>query len=232
MQIVLNHVTRMHVPRICVAGIEPKTLAPIRPTTPKTDLITRDLLRVNGGPFGPGALVELGDVVPEGKPPEVEDHRFETKQARHVEDLSDERYLAILDGVAQDSLDFAFEPDLREIRPGKFAVPAGHGENSLAVVPAEAAELRIDWEKLYLYLQIGGAQAKLRVTDARFYEFDDFALNAGLVAGVNRRLKSGVAAYAMLGLARALYDKRADEYLHWVQCNGLCLADRAVADLP
>jgi hypothetical protein len=36
----------------------------------------------------------------------------------------------------------------------------------------------------------------------------------------------------MLGLARALYDEDAGECLHWVQCNGLCLADQAVADLP
>lgn len=232
MQIVLNHVTRMRVPRICVAGIEPRSLVRVRPTTPQADPITRDLLRVKGGPFGPGALVELGDVVPEGKPPEVEDHRFETTQARHVEDLGDEEYLAILDRVARASLDLAFEPVLREIRPGKFAVPAGHGEGSLAVVPAEAAELRIEWEKLYLHLQAGNGKAKLRVTDARFYEFDDFALNPDLVANVNQRLKSGVTTYAMLGLARALYDEDAGEYLHWVQCNGLCLADRAVGDLP
>lgn len=222
----------MRVPRICVAGIEPTSLAGVRPTTTRADPITRDLLRVKGGPFGPGALVELGDVVSVGTPPEIEDHLFATKQARHLEDLSDEEYLAVLDRVAQESLGDAFGPDLREVRQGKFAIPAGHGEGSLAVVPAVAAELRVEWEKLYLHFPANGAKAKLQVTDSRFYEFDDFALNRDLVVEVNQRLKSGVTTYAMLGLARALFDEDAGEHLHWVQCNGLCLADRAVADRP
>ena len=58
MQIVINHVTRMDPPRICVAGIEPDRLRHIRPVTPPTDLITRRLLREHDGPFGPGALVD------------------------------------------------------------------------------------------------------------------------------------------------------------------------------
>lgn len=232
MQIVLNHVTRMRVPRICVAGIEPESLARVRPTTPKADPITRDLLRSRGGPFGPGALVDLGQVVADGSPPEIEDHRFATRQARHLEDLSDERYLAILDQVAQDDLDAAFGPDLREIRPGKLAVPAGRGEGSLAVIAIPpAARLRVAWEKLYLHLWAGRGKAKLRVTDARFYGFD-FALKTDLVPDVNGRLKNGVKAYAMLGLARAMYDDDAGEDVHWLQCNGICLADRAVADVP
>lgn len=233
MQIVVNHVTRMKVPRICVAGIEPKSLASVRPTTPKSDPITRDLLRTRGGPFGPGALVDLGHVDGEGKPPEIEDHRFATEQARRVEDLSDERYLTILDRVAQGDLDAAFGPDLCEIRPGKLAVPAGRGERSLAVIAIPpAARLRVEWEKLYLHLEAGEGKAKLRVTDARLYEFDDFALKADLVPEVNRRLRSGVKAYAMLGLARAMYDDDAGGDVHWLQCNGICLADRAVSDIP
>lgn len=222
----------MRIPRICVAGIEPQSLTPIRPTTPKDDPITRNLLRVKGGPFGPGALVELGDAFLEGKPPEVEDHRITTKQVQHVEDLDDEEYLTILDRVSDEDPGSAFGPNLREIRPRKLAVPAGQGQCSLAVVRIEEADLAIEWGKLYLHLRTGSGKAKLRVTDARFYEFDDFALNRDLVMDVKRRLRGGVMAYAMLGLARALYDDDAEAYLHWVQCNGLCLADKAVADLP
>jgi hypothetical protein len=188
MQIVLNHVTRMRTPRICVAGIEPESLMHVRPTTPKTDLITRHLLRAEGGPFGPGALVDLGDVAPEGERPEVEDHRFATKQVRHIEDLTDEEYLAILDSVARGSIEAAFGSDLREIRATKFAMPAGCGERSLAVLSVEAARLRVEWGKLYLYLGAGNTEAKLQVTDVRFYDPDDFSLRPRLVAGVNQRL--------------------------------------------
>jgi hypothetical protein len=229
MQIVLNHVTRMKVPRICVAGIEPSSHAHVRPVTPRSDPITRDLLRAKGGPFGPGALVDIGEVVAAGQPPEVEDHRSATKHAQHIEDLTNEEYLTLLDRVARGNV--AFESDLYEVRPGKFAVPAGAGVGSLAVTAPDAAQLRIEFGSLFLHLEIAGAKAKLRVTDARFYDLEDFALRADLVLDVNRRLESGVDAYAMLGLARAMNDGEAG-MVHWLQCNGLCLADRAVADVP
>jgi hypothetical protein len=69
MRIVVNHVTRMSSPRICVAGIDPETIEHVRPTTPPTDLITRSLLREEGGPFGMGAVVDLGAVIPEPTSP-------------------------------------------------------------------------------------------------------------------------------------------------------------------
>jgi hypothetical protein len=93
MRIIVNHVTRMTGSRICVAGLDAATLQHIRPVTPATDLITRTLLRENGGPFGAGALVDLGGVVACPNAPETEDHRFATVQARHIEDLSDDVYL-------------------------------------------------------------------------------------------------------------------------------------------
>jgi hypothetical protein len=71
MRIVVNHVTRMSSPRICVAGIDPETIKHVRPTTPQTDPITRNLLREEGGPFGMGAVVDLGATVPEPTSPET-----------------------------------------------------------------------------------------------------------------------------------------------------------------
>jgi hypothetical protein len=68
--------------RVCVAGIDLETRQHVRPVTPKTDLITRDLLRSEGGPFGPGAYVDLGDVIPTPDAPEVEDHLFRTAGAQ------------------------------------------------------------------------------------------------------------------------------------------------------
>jgi len=231
MQIVLNHVTRMRRSRICVAGIECGSLTHMRPTTSKEELLTRELLRAEGGPFGPGALVDLGEVVPEGSPPEVEDRRFVTGHARHVEDLSDQKYLTLLASVADDSVKGAFGADLREIRPRKFAIPKGHGQRSLAVIPVEAAELQIAWGNLYVSLRDGDVDAKLRVTDVRFYEPDHKTIKVDLMQDVSRRMAGGVEAYAMLGLARAMRDQDGGD-VHWLQCNGICLADRAVSDVP
>ena len=97
MRIIVNHVTRMKTDsRICVAGINADTFEHFRPVTPRNDPLTRTLLRENGGPFGPGALVELGEVTACPNPPETEDHTFATADARREEDLTDELYLAVL----------------------------------------------------------------------------------------------------------------------------------------
>lgn len=170
MQIIVNHVTRMRAPRICVAGIDERTRRHIRPITPRSDPLTRELLRSQGGPFGPGAVVDIGALAAQGRPPEVEDHRFAASQARHVEDLADDAYLTALGKVARGSVVEAFGPALREVRPRKLAVPAGRGECSLAVVEVRCPRLHIDgWGKLRLDLDDGHVSARLPVTDARFY---------------------------------------------------------------
>jgi hypothetical protein len=189
------------------------------------------MLRSEGGPFGPGALVDIGHVKPERQRPEVEDHRFATARARHVRDLSDEEYWNALGSVRHDGILDAFGPELDEVRPRKFAIPAGHGVRSLAVIEPETSALYIDWDNLYFDVVIDGLNAKLRVTDARFYEPDHTTVRSDLVDDVSRRLHDGVPVYAMLGLARAMYDKDGGS-VHWLQCNGLCLADRAAGDVP
>ena len=128
MRIVVNHVTRMTGSRICVAGIDTVTYRHVRPVTGPRNPLTRELLRDNGGPFGAGALVDIG-------------------------------------------------------------------------------------------------------TDVRFYTAD-LAIKRDVVKDVNRRLATGTRVYAMLGLARAIRDEAAGQDLHWLMANGLCLADRAVGDLP
>jgi len=233
MQIIINHVTRMTTQsRICVAGIEKDAFAHVRPTTPRTDLITRALLRSEGGPFGPGAVVDLGPTTPEGQRPEVEDHRFLTANAAHVEDLSDELYLAVLKEVSHAGVVDAFGFDVVEVRPRKLALPAGHGERSLAVVELEAPRLYVDsWGNLYIDLDDGVTRAKLRVTDVRFYEADHKTIKVDVVNDVARRIAGGVQTYGMLGVARAMWDDDGGN-VHWLQCNGICLADHAVRDVP
>jgi hypothetical protein len=48
MQIVVNHLTRMTAPRICVAGINPETGGHIRPTTASSDPVRSDTRAVVG----------------------------------------------------------------------------------------------------------------------------------------------------------------------------------------
>lgn len=232
MQIVVNHVTRMSTQsRICVAGIDPQRRRHVRPITPSSDLITRAMLRSEGGPFGPGAIVDLGDTVACGTPPEIEDHQFTTEAARHVGDLSDDDYLALLADLQCPDIRSAFGDTLTAVRPQKLAIPEGTGHRSLAVVALKDPRLFVDWGNLYFSANDGHVTAKLRVTDARFYEADHRSLKMAVIDSVRRRLEDGVGFFTMLGLARAMLDADGGR-VHWLQCNGICLVDRAVSDTP
>ncbi|MGH2852725.1 MAG: dual OB domain-containing protein [Solirubrobacteraceae bacterium] len=231
MRIVVNHVTRMKDARICVAGLDAATFRHVRPvTSSKSAYMTRALLREHGGPFGTGALVDLGTVAACPNAPETEDHRFAAARAKRVRDLAHDVYFELLHRVSDEDFPTAFGPELVEVRPRKFAVPAGRGKRSLAVVPVVNPKLRVEFKKLYLTVGAPSTPAKLRVTDVRFYDADH-ALKRKVIYDVNRRLASGVTAYAMLGLARAIPDDDAGD-VHWLMANGLCLADRAVGDVP
>ncbi len=233
MQIIVNHVTRMRGSRICVAGIDADSFDHVRPTTPPSDLITRRLLRERGGPFGAGAVVDLGPVRPQPNVPETEDHRFVSAQARHIEDLTDAEYLGVLDEVAATSVENALGPDLECVRRGKYAIEEGRGTRSLAVIGLRGRpRLQVDrWGRLELELRYPDTAAYLSVTDVRFYE-EDGTIKQSVVSDVSDRLRRGVDAFVMLGLARAFVAQGDDRPRHWLQANGLCLADRAVGDLP
>jgi len=233
-QIIVNHVTRMKSPRICVAGVDTETFDHIRPTTPASDPITRGLLRENGGPFGVGALVDLGLVRAEPDPPETEDHRFVTANARRIKDVSDEEYVAVLQEISVTTLDEAFGSALECVKDRKYAVPQGSGTRSLAVVRLRGRPyLRADrWGKLLLELGNPDTPCTLSITDGRFYEDDQKTIVGGVVDDVNARLTQGVGAFLMLGLARAFVASGYDRSLHFLQANGLCLLDRAVGDRP
>jgi hypothetical protein len=233
MQIVVNHVTRMRTwSRICVAGIDLETGRHVRPVTPMTDLVTRAHLRSEGGPFGPGAYVDLGAVRPRPGVPEVEDHEFRPADARRLGDLAAADYLEALERARSADVESAFGRALREIRPGKFAVLAGQGDCSLAVVEVRRPSLVIRYDNLYLDLKYPDVSARLRVTDARFYEPDHETVVVGIVKDVQRRLRAGTRVYAMLGLAREIPDQDSGLVVHWLQVNGLCLVDRPVSDEP
>lgn len=224
----------MSAPRICVAGIDVETFDHIRPTTPPSDLITRRLLREEGGPLGVGSVVDLGPVTHRAAPPESEDHEFQTKRTRHVEDLTDDEFLEVLEEVSSASLEDGFGPDLERVG-WKYAVEAGTGDRSLAVVRARRRPvLEVDdrYGRLQLRFDDPDPRTYLSVTDVRFFEPDQTTIRQDAVNDVARRLRRGVDAYLMLGLARAYQAPNDDRERHWLQLNGLVLADRPVGDQP
>ncbi|HKP91206.1 MAG TPA: hypothetical protein VJT75_14675 [Thermoleophilaceae bacterium] len=234
MRIVVNHLTRMRTQsRICVAGIDTETYAHVRPVTPPGDLITRDLLRENGGPFAVGAVVDLGAAVPQPNPPETEDHRFRTLDARFVRMLTPEDYWSVLGEVQAESLEEAFGSDL-ERRGRGFAIDAGRGTRSLAVVRAEdRPRLAVNsWGRLRVSFAYRGESVSLSVSDVRFTEPDHETVRRDVASDVDARLRRGVDTYMMLGLSRAFTAAGDDHDRHWLQVNGLCLVDNPVGDPP
>jgi len=57
-------------------------------------------------------------------------------------------------------------------------------------------------------------------------------IKTSVVEDVRRRLRRGVDAFLMLGLARAYQAPSDDRERHWLQLNGLCLADNPADDTP
>lgn len=233
MRIVVNHLTRMTAPRICVAGIDPETGRHVRPTTTSSDPIERSLLDEYGGPFGVGTLVELGNARPNPSRPESEDHLFSTAAATAVRQLEADEYLELLDGVAEDDLGSIFGPDL-ERRGRSFAIEEGNGTVSLGVVRVQQTpELEIDsYGKLRLKLNDVEEPAHLGVTDIRFVEADHSTLKRDAIQGVQRRIQRGVDLFLMVGLARAFVATGDDRRRHWLQVNGICMEDRPVGEGP
>jgi hypothetical protein len=206
MRIVMNHITRMSDERICIAGVDPTATEHVRPTTPPEDLITRTLLQAEGGPLAIGAEVELGDVEPEGSPPEVEDHRFETANLEYVRDLPDEEFLELLSEVSAADVEDAFGPAL-ERQGWKYAIDAGAGSDSLGVVRSLTHPmLEIDrryGKKLQLRWEDPDPLTYLSVTDVRFYEEDHRRIREDIVEDVNRRLARGVPCWLRAPLVAA-----------------------------
>jgi hypothetical protein len=233
MQIVLNHVTRFTGKRICIAGVELAELKHVRPTTPSSDLITRELLSDEGGPVQIGALIDIGDATPDPSAPETEDHLFATSDAELVELIDGDTYLELLKAISDPDVQSAFGPSLHRVRNG-YAVDAGTGERSLAVVRAvETPTLAVDsWRKLRLTIPDMEHAPALSVTDLRFVETDHKTIRTDIVEDVNSRLAAGVDAFLMLGLARAVQLQWDTEERHWLQVNGICLIDRPVGPTP
>ncbi len=220
--------------RICVAGIETATYRHVRPVTPPGgSLLTRELLRETGGPFGAGALVDIGNVVAVPNAPEMEDHEFDATRTRRAGDVDGAAYLELLAALCEADIRTAFGPELERV--GRtYATEPGCGSSSLAVLRAKnrpVLEIN-EYGKLRLCYKDAEPPASLSVNDVRFFEDDHETIKTKAVEDVSRRLGRGVDVFLMLGLTRPWPKPGETHKRHWLQLNGLCLADRAVGDVP
>lgn len=232
MKIVLNHLTRMRGPRICVAGLDP-TGRHVRPVTSTTHKLTRTMLSERGGPFEIGVILDLGEVSATPCAPATEDHEFSVTNTRRLKRLAGEEYFRVLERVAHEDLQSIFGPDLKR-RKQTFAVDRGQGTTSLGVLrPKQKVELVHNrFGKLRLRLNDNSGEADLPVTDIRFVEEDHQTIKQDVVEDVRWRLQSGVQVILMVGLTRLFQVSDDEEERHWLQVNGLCMADRPLGPKP
>src|SRR5581483_2257976 len=141
----------------------------------------------------------------------------------------------LLSEVASPSLEDGFGPALKRVR-WKFAIEAGHGTASLAVVRAGTRPSLEISEKYGNRLQLKWSDPDpptyLPVNDLRFYRPDQSTIRSDVVRDVNRRLARGVGCTLMLGVARPWKAGGDAVERHWLQLNGLVLDDRPVGDRP
>jgi hypothetical protein len=233
MRIVVNHLTRMDAPRICIAGVDPARGRHIRPTTGSQHPLTRDLLANQGGPFALGALVELGETTPQPDPPETEDHIFAPNEATVLGQLSPNRYLELMSEHAHRDLYAIFGDELVR-HDWNYATDKHRGSVSLGILRVRRRpDVEVDrYGKLRLRLNEEHKPAFLSVTDVRFVEADHKTIKTDMVADLRARMQRGVDVLLMLGLARAFARSGDDCERHWLQVNGICMADRPLGEQP
>lgn len=224
MRILINHLTRMQPGYICVAGIDAETMRHVRPVL--RGRLSRDLLAERGGPFAMGTWVDLGPTVYAGAAPEIEDYAFTHHVACALSPAEPDELWSMQLQLAQERLVDIFGPDL-EPNGGGYAVAKGRGRASLGcLVPTGRQQLFVtEPNRLRLHFGDGAFEATLTVTDVRFYEGDAWSLRRAAVADVQRRLQRGVPAVLSVGLTRPWQKPGDAEERHWLQVNGIHLAD-------
>jgi hypothetical protein len=223
----------MDAPRICVAGIQPDTGRHIRPTTGRSNPLTRELLCEQGGPLALGALIDLGEVKANSSPPETEDHLFWPNRVRTLGRLSSSRYLEVLRAHAQPSLNAIFGPSLVR-QAWTYAADQGRGSDSLGILRTRRRP-SIDlnrYGKLRLRLPTAEGPAYLPVTDLRLVESDHTTIKLDAVEDLNARMGRGIESMLLLGLSRPFRKDGEQRERHWLQVNGICMTDRPLGELP
>lgn len=228
MQLIISHLTRMRAPHICTAGYElmrdyqhetALSGKRVRPTV--QGQIHADLLSI----FRLGAVVDIGNTICEGQPPEVEDHRFQPEQARFIQQVDAETFWSILLANALHTLEDIFGLGLQR-KGWKAFLPAGSGQQSLGELnlttkPILVVDSMQDRAKLRLILQEGTLKYDLPVTDVRFYTLNQWELNTDIVAEVASLIQQSESVILSVGLTRPFAPDSESEQVHWLQVNNI-----------
>lgn len=226
MTLVVNHLTRMAPGYICVAGLNQATGKHVRPVLLGKRL-ARDLLESKGGPFGIGAIVELGEVQANGSPPELEDHLFDSANAKRKGALAPAAFWKLLKGAACPTLASIFGVHLTA-NGSSMSVDLGQGSASLGcLLPSGHVSIEIDsrYGTVKARFKDNGNELLVGVTDLRLFAEDQKTPNRTAIDDINRRLRAETSCVLSVGLSRAFVKKNDTEQRHYLQVNNFHLED-------
>lgn len=231
MRIVINHLTRMQAPHICVAGIDRGTNRHVRPVLRQPRQLTAASLAREGGPFDIGVEVDLGPTRPAPAPPETEDHLFNAGKARLVRRLPGSEFWSLINLAARRKLHDVFGSELHRIGRNSCGIDEKCGSVSLGcLIPARCPRIRIRERagkpaQVRMSLTDGVFYLDLSVTDVRLFMPDLATPDDQAVADLDRRLRRKVGVVLSVGLTRPFASSPEFPPVHWLQVNNVHLED-------
>lgn len=219
MKALITDLTRMYDYHACAAGIDMDTGKRVRPV--QLGRLSSRLLASRGGPLDIGNVVDFGRCRPCGKPPEVEDVRFDQRAVRLLRVMSEAEFIETLRHATVDSLG-AVGPEL--VRRGNgLTTASGKGLCSLVLLRAlEKPVITIkdygDGPRIRMQQQSG---VSLSVTDVRLYEYDLATPDEAKLASLTRAMQSADEIMLSFGLGRAWQQPGDDQERHYLQLNNL-----------
>ncbi len=215
MKVLITDLTRMYDYHVCAAGIDIDTGKRVRPVV--IGRLSSRMLCNRGGPLDIGNVVDFGRCHPCGRPPEIEDVRFDQRRARLVRRMTETEFLATLRQTATDSLD-AIGPAL--VRHGNaLATESGKGSRSLVILRATETPMITMSNGRLRFKWLDGVW--LSVTDVRFYQHDLATPDEAKLASLKRALKSTGDVYLSFGLGRPWKQPGDDRERHYLQLNNV-----------
>jgi hypothetical protein len=229
MQIVINHLTRMHGGHICVAGIDVETRQHVRPVLGQEHLPFY-FLASYGGPFEMARILDLGSPRPVPAPPHVEDHIYIASRVKVIRTASTGEFWQLLSEVSRPSLGEIFGEVLAPAGHCGLAAQSGCGAASLGclrlqrppelfLVPGRSAALR-----LRIRFDDGPRAVEASVTDLRLFAEDHANPAEAAIRAASHRLRDSGEIILSVGLTRRYQPAPDQPERHWLQVNNLHLA--------
>jgi len=228
MQIMINHLTRMQPGLMCTAGIDLATGNHVRPVMGRP--LPVNLLARNGGPFGLGRVLELGDSTFCGRFPEIEDRKFNPDSVTVVYQAEYSELYEKCNEVAERSLRNLFGPELvftatRWGGPGTACIEEHHGLHSLGCYWASKTELKIleteRGPKVRMLFEEEGHPFSVAVTDIRMYCDDHITPERDAIRTMQELVASQPELLVAIGLSRPHRATDVQQACHWLQINNL-----------